>query len=136
MHDTIEYLNTDLVLTAPQCLTGLAESLSLHGLWTLAVVQGEDGLWHASFETDTQFSEPEPNIAAMLTAIEQLDNAEKEIWADCYLREFNMGYDCGAEPWAFNQGLSNLLLARLAAAGASLRWTLYPDRSKAVDDRC
>jgi hypothetical protein len=48
----------------------------------------------------------------------------------CSRREFNIGYDCGREPWAFNQVLSAQLLSRIAAARASLRVTLYPDRDQ------
>ena len=50
------------------------------------------------------------------------------------LREFNIGYDCGEEPWAFNQGLSAETLRRVAAVKASLRWTLYPDRQVIGDE--
>ena len=53
----------------------------------------------------------------------------------CTTREFNLGYDCGAEPWAFNQGLSSELLGRIAAVGASLRLTIYPDREESVQSR-
>ncbi len=49
-------------------------------------------------------------------------------------REFNIGYDCGAEPWAFNQGLSAHLLGRMATAGASLRVTIYPDREQGTPE--
>jgi len=42
----------------------------------------------------------------------------------------SFGYDCGLDPWGFNQGLSPKLLGRMAAAVASLRVTLYPDREQ------
>jgi hypothetical protein len=64
----------------------------------------------------------------MLAIVESLNEPIRSLWDRCTRREFNIGYDCGAEPWAFNQGLSTALLGRLAAAGASLRITLYPDR--------
>lgn len=69
----------------------------------------------------------------MLEAIEAVLGPEGDaraaaMWWACTRREFNIGYDCGAEPWAFNQGLSNETLRRIAACGGSLRWTLYPDR--------
>ncbi len=91
----------------------------------------EGGPVSATFETENQHAEPEPNIAAMLDAIESLGPAFSSIWSSCSLREFNIGYDCGLEPWAFNQGLSAGLLERMAAAGACLRLTLYPERRKA-----
>ena len=120
------YLNTDLDLTAPRDLTPLAAALKIHGVRALHVTAGDDGLWYAIFETDEQFQEPEPNIAAMLTAIESLSESALDDWRSCTCREFNIGYDCGSEPWAFNQGLSADTLRRTAAAATSLRITLYP----------
>jgi hypothetical protein len=37
------------------------------------------------------------------------------------------GYECGAEPWGFQQEISSATLARIAALDASLRLTLYPE---------
>jgi hypothetical protein len=88
--------------------------------------QLESGLWYATFETREQYGEPELNIATMLGIVESLDQPLHSAWSRCTIREFNIGYDCGSKPWAFNQALSNELLSRIAAAGASLRWTLYP----------
>jgi hypothetical protein len=62
----------------------------------------------------------------MLAVVEALDPPLRSVWAGCSRREFNVGYDCGLEPWAFSQGLSAEILGRMASAGASLRVTLYP----------
>jgi hypothetical protein len=124
----IRYLNTDLDLASPTDLTTLAAALAAAGVPPLHVTRGEDGLWCACFETGEQHTEPEASIAAMLAVVEALPSELRSAWAGCSLREFNIGYDCGLEPWAFNQGLSAELLGRTAAAGASLRVTLYPDR--------
>jgi hypothetical protein len=129
------YLNTDLDLVSSTDLTGLAADFESQGLFPLHVTQGEDGLWYATFEADYQHTEPEPNIATMVAAIESLGEPHRAVWHACSQREFNIGYDCGAEPWAFNQGLSCELLARVAAVGASLRWTLYPDRESNPRDQ-
>ncbi len=94
------------------------------------VTHGTDGLWYATLETVESFNEPEPNIAAMLAVVETFDNSLRSAWDGCSLREFNIGYDCGQEPWAFNQSLSAELLSRIAAVGASLRSTLYHDREQ------
>lgn len=129
MDDTIFYLNNDLDLVSAEDLTVLAAAIESAGIPVLnAVTLGDNGLWYASFETNEQYAEPEPNIAAMLAAIEALPQAVRTAWDRCREREFNIGYDCGSKPWAFNQGLSTTLLARISAAGASLRLTLYPDR--------
>jgi hypothetical protein len=126
--ETTRYRNTDLVLTSSDDLTALAAVLESRGLFPLFVTRGEDSLWFASFETQEEFAEPEPNIAAMVAVAESLGEAHRTVWLGCTRREFNIGYDCGAEPLAFNQGLSCGLLNRIAAIGASLRFTLYPDR--------
>jgi len=128
MDGQISYLNTDLDLRSTDDLTELAAVFKSHRIYPLHVSKGEDGLWHATFEVLDQCTEPEPNIAEMVTAVESFTEPHLSMWRGCTLREFNIGYDCGAEPWAFNQGLSCELLGRMAAIGASLRLTIYPDR--------
>jgi hypothetical protein len=128
MDGLIQYRNTDLDLASAEDLTALAAAFEAGGVPPLHVTRGEDEQWYACFETDEQYNEPEPNIAAMLDVVEALAPPLRSAWAACSLREFNIGYDCGLEPWAFNQGLSAEILGRIAAAGASLRVTLYPDR--------
>jgi hypothetical protein len=127
MDNSICYLNTDLDLTSEDDLTALATAFRSGGVYPLHVTQGPDGLWYAIFETDAQHVEPESNIAEMLAVIESLAAPHRDLWYRCTRREFNLGYDCGAEPWAFNQRLSAALLGRIAVARASLRITLYPD---------
>jgi hypothetical protein len=122
------YLNTDLDLTSSDDLTPLAALFQTRGVFPLHVTHGEDGLWYATLEVLGQHAEPEPNIAVMVAVAESLDEPHRSVWLRCAQREFNIGYDCGAEPWAFNQGLSSGLLGRIAAVGASLRVTLYPYR--------
>ena len=132
MDDTIRYLNTDLDLTSAEDLTALAAALEAQGVFPLHVTHGEDGLWYATLEADEAYEEaheePEPHIAAMLAAVESLPEPLRIVWSGCTQREFNIGYDCGDKPWAFNQGLSSHLLGRMAAAKASLRITIYPPR--------
>ncbi|WP_137940037.1 hypothetical protein [Chitinivorax sp. B] len=124
------YLNTDLDLKSPRNLDNLAETLAKAGVSPLQVFQGEDGLHWATFETEMQFAEPAPNIEALLSAIEALSGEAKVDWATCTLREFNLGFEVGSGPWAFNQALSLDLLARMVKVEVGLRWTLYP----AADD--
>lgn len=110
-------------------LTPLAAAFESQGVVPLHVTLCEDGHWFSILETDEQYEDPESNIAAMLSVIEQFDEPERSIWRVLTLCEFNIGYDCGSEPWAFNQGLSNTLLQRMAKVGTSLRVTLYPPES-------
>ena len=122
----IEYLNTDLELVAAQDLAALVTSFEQHGLFKLHADRHEDGLWYANFETEESFEEPEPNIKYMLSTIESLPDSLASAWLACSVREFNIGYECGDEPWAFNQVISALTLQRIASVGAALRFTLYP----------
>lgn len=136
MNGVIRYLNTDLDLTSADDLTALAAAFEVAGVPPLHVTRGENsGLWYASFETGEPYAEPEPNIAAMLAVVEALRPPLRSVWAGCSRREFNIGYDCGLEPWAFSQGLSIELLGRMAASGAALRWTFYPDREQGTSAR-
>jgi hypothetical protein len=123
------YLNTDLDLVATVDLSPLAAAFESQGVFPLHVTQGEDGRWSAILETNGQYEDPESNIAAMLSVIEQFDEPERNVWQGLTVREFNIGYDCRSEPWAFNQGLSNTILQRITKVGASLRVTLYPPES-------
>ena len=138
----IQYLNTDLDLIAPCDFAPLTEALAAHGVRPLYQPdQGADGQWYSKLEIDVDIDpeEPDVTIGVMLDAIEALlgqgatsrpsSNAPSSaatLWAQCTLREFNLGYDCGSEPWAFNQGLANDTLRRIAACGSTLRITLYP----------
>lgn len=123
---TIQYLNTDLDLTCSVDPSPLATEIEGEGL-AVRVTRGDDGLFYVLCE-DSNDVEPEPNIRRLLNAIDRLSADARVIWANCSKREFNVGYDCGDEPWSFNQGLTNDTLRRMANCGASFRITLYPHR--------
>ncbi len=127
----IHYLNTDLDLVAIDDLTTLAADLEAQGVHPLHVAHHEDGLWYATFEASESFEQPESNIVRMLAIIESLGDSASRAWWACTVREFNIGYECGSEPWAFNQELSGQTLRRMADVGAALRITLYPPEDKA-----
>jgi hypothetical protein len=122
----IHYLNTDLELVSAEDLTSLAAAFEQQGLFPLHVDRREDGLWHAAFETNATYQQPETNIVVILLMIESLKEPLKSVWEACAVREFNIGYECGGEPWAFNQEISNTTLRRIAEVQAALRFTLYP----------
>lgn len=130
MPQKIRYLNTDLDLISPQNLTPLVTAFKTAGVYALHCdYETTDAKWHGTFESETSMSEePEVDLAVLLAAIESLSPPLRDQWLACTLREFNIGYDCGEDPWAFNNGLSAQTLRRLADAGVSLRITLYPPR--------
>lgn len=131
MNNTICYLNTDLYLISANDLTPIAEIFKAHGILSLQLARAEDGLWYANIEWDDEHGPPESAIADMITVVESFDDLQRRIWLGCTRCEFDIGYDCGEKPWAFNQGLSTELLGRMAAVRASLRITLYPDNDRA-----
>jgi hypothetical protein len=124
---TIQYLNTDLDLVCDVDPANLASEFEARDL-VAHVTPGEDGLFYVLCE-DCNDTEPEPDIVRLLDVIEALSGPARELWARCSKREFNVGYDCGDEPWSFNQGISNQVLRRMADCGASFCITLYPQRS-------
>ena len=125
MSAEITYSNTDLDLVASFDLAPLSSALESRGVDSLGIFQHVEGTWVSSFETGL-FDQPEDHIAALLDAIESLDSESRRLWDACSSREFNIGYECGTEPWAFNQGVSVSSLQRMTVLGISLRITLYP----------
>jgi hypothetical protein len=120
------YLNTDLELFGEQSLAPLAERLASGGIFSLHDDERAANGWCVTLETEEQFTEPESNIAAILSVVENFDVHSRQLWAACMSRELNIGYDCGDEPWAFNHAISATTVRRMAALGISLRITLYP----------
>jgi hypothetical protein len=131
MTRAIAYVNTDLELKSTDDLALLVAAFTAAKLFALHVTLGDDGVWFAVLETETQYDEPGANIAAMLAVIEALPDEARLAWAGCVLREFNIGYDCGTQPRGFTQALSSDLLRRVATLAASVRITIYPDREPA-----
>jgi hypothetical protein len=129
----ITYLNCDLVLQSPHDISTLAALFQNCDMKLLHVTHGDDTNWYATIEPDDFYDEPAKSIDALLTVIEALPQPLKNDWLNCSPREFNIGYDCGDEPWAFNQSLSTDLLGRMAKIGGTLRITLYPDRFSKTD---
>lgn len=127
MDNRICYLNTDLVITSGDDLSELSAAFKVGGVRTWCLTQDGGTDWYATLSTLEGFADPQSDIATMLDVIESFTKPLRTIWDGCSRRELNIGYDCGIEPWAFNQGLSSNLLERMASAGCSLRITLYPD---------
>ena len=120
----IQYLNTDLDLVSSCSLDALCNEMTGQNLCG-HVTHGEDGLWYAMFE-DFSADEPEPNLVKLLDALDRLSPTAAQVLQQCSKIEFNIGYDCGDEPWSFNQGVSHDTLRRIVKHRASLRVTLYP----------
>jgi hypothetical protein len=122
----IEYLNTDLDLVAACSLEDLRAEMVQRGLFGHAT-QWDDRTWYAMFEA-CNADEPESNIKTLLDALDQLSPAATQVLQQCTKFEFNIGYDCGAEPPSVQQAISHATLRRIVEHGASIRITLYPYR--------
>jgi hypothetical protein len=120
------YLTADLDVWVGRDIGPLVEAMASCGVRSHHPPHAQDGQSFAMFGTITTHTAPEANLSEMLAAIESLSGDAAALWAECSLREFNIGYDCGDKPWAYNDGFSNALLRRMAAAGTTLRITLYP----------
>ena len=128
------YCNTDLDLTGPVDHHVLVQHLEANHFYVLHVAQDMKGMWSGSLElkdsppsSDTEeLCDAELSIVAMLDIAERLEGKPREIWKSCTKIEFNVGFDCGEGPWAFNRAFSRSLLRRMADAGAGLRITMYP----------
>ena len=106
-------------------MRGIAAAFVTRGLCALHVEQFSDLRWIARFEILPQHDEPETTISAMLHAVDALDEPRAEVWRQCSVREFNIGYSSGTHPKALEQRLSNALLSRIANCGATVGITIY-----------
>jgi hypothetical protein len=88
-------------------------------------VAGPQWYWRFQAGSEESHNEPEPELAALLAAVEALDPPERVAWDGCSRRVFDAAYDCGVQPFAVLHDLSAGTLARLAAVGGVLRLTLY-----------
>lgn len=129
MKHSIRYIITDLELRSSLDLALLADALTDQGfaLYYAGPSPGQDGSWSAHFTVSSGVDEPDQDITMMLKAIESLDEPARSLWASCISRDFNIGYQCGVKPQAFYQQLSPVTLAGMAAVGAGIVLTLYPD---------
>lgn len=122
----ITYLTTDLFLIAPLSLKPLADELEQNNVGGMSEPT-PDGHWYANLNAEVDDNvEPETDLRVMLAALETLSAASRMIWEACSVREFDIGYDCGDEPWAFTQRISPETLRRIGALGGTLKITIYP----------
>ena len=133
------YSVTDLVLHSAEDHTALAAALEDRGMtvtqralqiaeeareWFRIAADERMWVFQGGFCGES-FAGPETEIASMLAVVESLDPQARALWDGCSRREFDFAYDCGVRPFAVHHDLSAGTMARLAAAGGSLRITLY-----------
>jgi hypothetical protein len=92
--------------------------------------------WRFQAGGEGPYDGPEPEIAALLAAVEALDLPARAAWASCSRRVFGLAYDFGTRPFSVRHDLSAGTLARLAAVGATLRITLSSDPETSPAEPC
>ncbi|HEY3780916.1 MAG TPA: hypothetical protein VGL56_07530 [Fimbriimonadaceae bacterium] len=120
-----QYLNTDLELESDSDLTGLVAALENLGLTSLYCGPNDNGNWHATLEADLGSDEPIPSIVKLLLAIDSLDEAHRQMLSNCLRKEFDVGYECTAEPFESGDVIDNEILRRIVDLGATIRFTIY-----------
>ena len=124
------YANTDFDLKSELSFDALHDELTSRCI-ALHYGRGADGHYHASYESDHDGESNETgagrDILVIVHALHSLSDAAKAELKTCYLREFNIGFECG-DSWAFLHSVSQKAVAAVADAGCSLAVTLYPKR--------
>jgi len=125
----IRFLNVDLDVRSDRSLRSLTEDLALRGMFNLRPSDEQAGEQFACYELDGHASTAQQTLVAMLSILEAMSPDARETWDAATAREFNLGYDCGTEPWAYNDGVGPDVIRRVAELGGALRITLYPEQS-------
>jgi len=124
------YVNTDFDLKSKSAFETLHNELSIRCL-ALNYAQGDDGSYHASYESnhegESALTGAERDILLIVGAINTLSDKAKTELKSCYLREFNIGFECG-DSWGYVHSVPHHAIACAADAGCSLAVTLYPMR--------
>lgn len=125
-----QYSNTDLDLKSESSLELLASELE-STCCVLHCAKGDDGNWHMTIESNNDLNTCDSNasidIPLMLDSISGLTPAAKRQFDACYFRDFNIGVECW-DTWGYNHAVPTDLVRRIADAGCSLSFTVYPGR--------
>lgn len=131
MTSKTEYANTDFDLKSTTPFDTLHRELQ-SSCWVLHYTYGPDGHWHAIVESshgeESCDRNAEMDIAAIIGAINALSPTASAELDACYLREFNLGFECW-DTWAYSHQLSQTIVRAVANANCSIAVTLYPMRN-------
>lgn len=126
-----EYANTDFDLKSTAPFDTLHRELD-QACCVLHYTHGEDGHWHSivesSHEDDSRNRNAAMDIAAIINALKGLSPAAKAEFDACYLREFNIGFECW-DTWSYVHVLPQPIIRAVADANCSIAVTLYPMRN-------
>lgn len=127
----ISYLNTDLEIKSNQPFDLLRRFFHTKGMFELRYDVAKVkriSTWTAWFEVERDYKTPEKTIQSFIKILNGLGPAERKEWDKAKTKIFNIGYECGEEPWAFCNELSKDLLHEISKYGAGITITIYPER--------
>src|SRR5438046_4522932 len=77
------------------------------------------GHFLATFEAKHVFGDPDAVIGFFCSLVEALPDERRRAWTQSFLKIFNVGYDAGVEPSAYQSDLRPDTLAAVARIGGS-----------------
>lgn len=127
MNIATEYINTDFELKSQTSFDALHLELKQEGY--VLHYDNEEGDWYLVFESVTSGGiddrSAEQDILSIISLLCQLSSKAKSELAACYLREFNLGFNCG-DIAAYSLSLSASTVRAIAEVDCSISVTLYP----------
>lgn len=119
------FLNVDLDIVCDESLAGLTQAFRSRNVRAINE-RIEAGHWLVGYEASLVDGSVESCTHFLLDAIAKLPAPMQALWGRCSKRDFNIGFECGAQPWGFESNLSVDTLRRIVAVDASVTITLYP----------
>lgn len=121
------YLNTDLEIESRQDLSPIVEYF---GKDVVVLFHGEAmGHRRATFEVAGLVADADAVINQFCMFAEALPERERAIWDSCSKRIFDIGYEGGTRPGAFQSEIRSGTVKRVATLGLSIVVTIYPPSS-------
>jgi hypothetical protein len=118
------FLNVDLEVSSASDLSWLVEELGEDV--TNLYCGPAQGHFLATFEAKPLFGDPDTLIGYLCGLVEALPDQRRRVWNQAFLKIFDIGYEAGNEPPAYQSDLRPETLAAVTRIGASLRVTIYP----------
>ena len=69
--------------------------------------------------------DPEGLILSYIELIKNFSDDAKDAWNKAHKKAFDLGYECGFQPYSINNELSTNTISAVASVGASVIFTLY-----------
>lgn len=126
------YVNTDLDLKSSSPFECLIRELEM-SCTVLHYTHGEDGHWHSIVESSYPEEEHSKDrngamdIRLILDNLKGLSSQARLELQNCYMKEFNMGFDCW-DTWSYVHSLPVDILRQAAELSCTIAVTLYPMR--------